>query len=230
MSTHYDSALLALPFYRSHPYMLPFVGDDYDSSNHKKLLLIGESHYVPEGSTVHHNANAWYNGAPVLNQEEQMWCNTRGTRGSGHFGPEINRCLNLVLPSGNGWDQVAFLNYFLRPADCTMGIADLWDSYGGKNEDCEQAIRNFVNVLEILKPDLFVFLSATACRQAEDEDYPRVFGDNLWDFTEARGIEYIYTNHPSSPHWNQPMPRYKKSQGLTSRDFFCKWLKENWIR
>ena len=59
MSTCYDSSLLSLPFYSSHSYMLPFVGDDYDSPKYKKLLLVGESHYVPEGSTVHHDANAW---------------------------------------------------------------------------------------------------------------------------------------------------------------------------
>lgn len=102
MSISYDSSLLSLHFYSSHPYMLPFVGRDYDSPKHKKLLLVGESHYVPEGSIVHHNANAWYNGTPVLNQEEQDWCNTRDTREwkSGRFGKEIDRCLNLVLPTG----------------------------------------------------------------------------------------------------------------------------------
>lgn len=233
LNTHYDSTLLTLPFYKSHPYMLPFVGSDYESPKHKKLLLIGESHYMPEGSTVHHDAVKWYNGNPVLNESERDWCNTRGTREgkSGRFGKEIDRCLNLVLPSGgNGWHQVAFLNYFLRPADCAMGVGNLWNSYGGKREDCEQAIRNFIKVLEILKPDLFVFLSSTVCKQAESEDYPRVFGGNLWDWTGSHGIvDYIYTNHPSSPHWNQTMPNYGKSSGLTSRDFFCAWLREKWL-
>jgi hypothetical protein len=50
--------------------MIPFVGDDYESSKHKKLLLIDESHYMPEGSTVHHDVNSWY-GAPVLSSDEQ---------------------------------------------------------------------------------------------------------------------------------------------------------------
>ena len=234
MSTRYASSLLSLPFYASHPYMLPFVGDDYDSPKHKKLLLIGESHYMPSGSTVHHDVNTWYNGTPKLSDDERDWCNTRGTREgkSGRFGKEIDRCLNLVLPSGgNGWHQVAFLNYFLRPADDRESIADLWNSHGGKNEDCEQAIRNFIKVLEILKPDLFVFLSSTVCKQAEGFDYPKYFGGNLWDWTKSHGIvDYIYTNHPSSPHWNMTMPGYTKSGNLTSRDFFCAWLKQNWLK
>ena len=234
MSTCYDSSFLSLPFYSSHSYMLPFVGDDYDSPKHKKLLLVGESHYVPEGSTVHHNANAWYNGIPVLNQEEQDWCNTRGTREwkSGRFGKEVDRCLNLVLPTGeNGWQQVASLNYFLRPADDRQSIEDLWNSCGGKDLDREFAIKNFIRVLEILKPDLIVFLSSKVCACAEGEDFPKYFGGNLWDWTKSHGIEdYIYTMHPSSPHWNKPMPaKYGKANGLTSCDFFCKWLKEKWL-
>ncbi len=233
INSYFDALFLSIPFYASHPYMMPFVGDMYVSSKHKKLLLIGESHYMPEYSFVHHNAKAWYNGTSVLNQEEQNWCNTRGTREgkSGRFGKEIDRCLNMVMPGGeNGWHQVAFLNYFLRPADCATGIEDLWNAYGDKEIDCEQAIRNFINVLEVLKPDLFIFLSSRVCKQAEGFDYPKYFGGNLWDWTKSQGIvDYIYTNHPSSPHWNRTMPSYKKSNNLTSRDFFSNWLCDKWI-
>lgn len=232
-NTSYDSKFQSIPFYKTHSYMMLFVGDDYESLKHKKLLLIGESHYMPEGSTVHHGVNTWY-GSSVLTSDEENWCNTRGTREgkSGRFGKEIDRCLNLVLPSGgNGWHQVAFLNYFLRPADDRQGIGDLWNSYGGKDVDCEQAIRNFIKVLDILKPDLFVFLSSTVCKQAEGFDYPKFFGGNLWDWTKSHGFEdYIYTNHPSSAHWNQTMSKYDKARGMTSRDFFCAWLKEKWLR
>ena len=229
----YDSRFLSIPFYRSHPYMMPFVGDDYESSTHKKLLLVGESHYMPEDSTVHHDVNAWYNGTPELTESEQDWCNTRGTREgkSGRFGKEINRCLNLVLPSGgNGWHQVAFLNYFLRPADCATGIEELWKSYGGESLDRELAIRNLISVLEILRPDLIIFLSSKVCKCAETDDYPKYFGGNLWDWTAAHGIDYCYTMHPSSAHWNKPMPaNYTKAGGLTACEFFCKWLKEKWV-
>lgn len=232
-NSSYDTALLSLPFYKSHPYILPFVGDDYDSSKHKKLLLIGESHYMPSGSSVHHDVNTWYNGAPKLSDDERDWCNTRGTREgkSGRFGKEIDRCLNLVLPSdGNGWHQVAFLNYFLRPADCTTGIDDLWKVYGGESLDREQAIRNLISVLEILRPNLVVFLSSRVCKCAETDDYPKYFGGNLWDWTAAHGVDYCYTMHPSSAHWNKPMPaKYAKAGGLTACEFFCKWLKEKWV-
>lgn len=231
-NTIYDKLFASIPFYQSHWFMLPFIGGKYESSKHKKLLLIGESHYMPEGSTVHHDVNSWY-GAPVLSSDEQDWCNTRGTREgkSGRFGKEIDRCLNLVQPSGgNGWHQVAFLNYFLRPADCTTGIDDLWKAYGGESLDREQAIRNLISVLEILRPNLVVFLSSKVCKCAETDDYPKYFGGNLWDWTAAHGVDYCYTMHPSSAHWNKPMPaKYAKAGGLTACEFFCKWLKEKWV-
>lgn len=233
MSTHYAHNFLSLTFYSSHPYMIPFVGDNYESPKHKKLLLIGESHYMPEGSTVHHDAAKWYCGNPVLTESEEDWCNTRGTREwkSGRFGKEIDRCVKLICPSvESGWQQVASLNYFLRPADDRQSIEDLWKVHGGESLDREQAIRNLISVLEILRPNLVVFLSSKVCKCAETDDYPKYFGGNLWDWTVAHGIDYCYTMHPSSAHWNKPMPaKYAKAGGLTACEFFCKWLKEKWV-
>ncbi len=241
-NTSYDSQFQSIPFYQSHPYMVPFVGDEYESPKHKKLLLVGESHYMPEGSTVHHDVNSWYDGIPVLTTKEKKYCNTCGTREdkSGQLGKRIDHCLDLVLSSKldlvrhsneNRWHQVAFFNYFLRPADKLQGIADFWENYGGESTDREKAIQNFIKVLEILKPDLFVFMSAKVCSCAEGEDFPKYFHDNLWNWTGAHGvIDYIKTNHPSRPPWNKTMSKYDKARGMTSRDFFCTWLKENWIR
>ena len=113
------------------------------------------------------------------------------------------------------------------------GSADIKDVY--MKQDNEQTIRYFVKVLDILKPDLFVFLSSTVCTQAEELDYSRFMGGNLWDWTKTHGIkDYIYTMHPSSPHWNQPMPsNYDKAKyerkNLSACEFFCKWLKEKWV-
>lgn len=46
--------------------------------------------------------------------------------------------------------------------------------------------------------------------------------------------KYIYTMHPSSPHWNQPMPsNYDKAKyegkNLSACEFFCKWLCKFWL-
>ena len=235
-TTAFNSKFASLSFYRNHPYMLPFVGKDYISPRHKRVLLVGESHYMPKNSIVHHDADAWYNGTPTLNSEEQGYCNTSGTREykSGQFGKEIERCLNLICPSnGNTWEEVASINYFLRPADYTENITDLWkkSTTQAKEMDCKFSLKNFLDVTEALTPDLIIFLSHFVCVHAEG-DYPKFFPKKeLWDWTKSRGIEYIYVNHPSSAHWNGAMPaKYAKAHGLTSRDFFCEWLKQNWMK
>jgi hypothetical protein len=36
-----------------YPSMIPYSGQDYELDLHKKLLLIGESNYLPEESEIH---------------------------------------------------------------------------------------------------------------------------------------------------------------------------------
>lgn len=228
----YEDLLSSIPFYQSHWYMTPFIGDNYESSNHKKLLLIGESHYMPEGSTVHHDADLWYNGIPTLSEEEQRWCSTCGSRGynTSVFTNRVNSSLHeLIKSDNNAWQEVASINYFLRPCDCKQNVNGLWRSYDGKDVDCEQAICNFIKILDVLKPDLFVFLSCNVCKHAE-RDYPKFFGGKLWDWTSLHNINYTYTNHPSSHWWYKPMKNYSRACGKTSREYFYSWLKENWLR
>lgn len=232
-NTSFDSQFQSIPFYQTHSYMMPFVGDEYESPKHKKLLLIGESHYMPEGSTVHHDVNSWYDGNPVLTEDERGNCDTRGTRiwKSGRFGKEMDRCLNLVQPSSeNRWHQVAFLNYFLRPADSKKSFKDIC-----AERDCMEAVRMFRILLDILKPDLVVFVSKFAFDHAEWIDFPKAFNCGLWDYTAKNNMDYIFTEHPSSSWWNRVVKMKTGSsddyfRGMTSRDFFCAWLKENWIR
>src|SRR5665213_3014055 len=38
----------------------PHVGRDYDSPRHKRVLILGESHYQPPGSFKHLDPEAWY--------------------------------------------------------------------------------------------------------------------------------------------------------------------------
>jgi hypothetical protein len=228
----YDDLLSSIPFYQSHGCMTPFVGENYESSKHKKLLLIGESHYMPEGSIVHHDADLWYNGPLTLSEEEQRWCDTCGSRGcnTSVFTNRVNSSLHeLINSDNNAWQEVASINYFLRPCDYKQNVNGLWRSYGGKNVDCEQAICNFIKTLEVLKPDLFVFLSCKVCKLAE-RDYPKFFGGKLWGWTSLHNINYTYTNHPSSHWWYKPMKKYPRACGKTSREYFYSWLEENWLR
>lgn len=47
-------------------------------SAHKRLLVLGESHYLPKTSTIHLNPNNWYSATECqLNDEEIGWVSTR---------------------------------------------------------------------------------------------------------------------------------------------------------
>lgn len=54
-----------MSFYKEHlkkyPCLQPFVGCQY-GKNGKKLLILAESHYLPEGITYQHDAERWYGG------------------------------------------------------------------------------------------------------------------------------------------------------------------------
>lgn len=54
-----------IDFYKKHPMLCPFVGKEYHS--HKKIMLIGESHFLPEQSSCfltkdEECASIWYHG------------------------------------------------------------------------------------------------------------------------------------------------------------------------
>ncbi|SHK73493.1 hypothetical protein SAMN05720764_103166 [Fibrobacter sp. UWH5] len=224
-----ETSLNSIPFYQTHPYMKPFVGRNYESALHKKLLLVGESHYLPAGSTVQRDVDGWYSGSPTLTEVEEGWCNTRGTREwlSGSYCKTLNSALKSVAPFAgeNAFDEVASYNYFLRPAE-EQGdsIANVLTA-----KDREYAIRNFIDVLEATHPDIVIMTSRLVVNCAEVDDYPKYFGGQLWHYTDRMNCKYVYVNHPSSPHWNMAeRPDYFK--GLTSCRFFVKFLKENWLK
>lgn len=119
----YDERLRQLDHYRSYPEMLPFVGAEYDTASRTRILLIAESHYLPEYSHVHDDALAWYEGSSVaLTEEEKGWINTRGVVGLGKAGwtrgqtvfRQIERELSEAgLPGrDNMFVHVSFMNCF----------------------------------------------------------------------------------------------------------------------
>src|SRR5438552_408685 len=60
-----------------YPMMRPHVGANYQVGGEKSLLLIGESHYLPEKSTQHLTAEGWYLGDhTTLCCEELEWIST----------------------------------------------------------------------------------------------------------------------------------------------------------
>ena len=63
---------IALPEHlRRYPCMQPWIGNRYRDKRHKRLLVVGESHYLPPDSTIHHDPARWYRSSQSdLNPEE----------------------------------------------------------------------------------------------------------------------------------------------------------------
>lgn len=250
MPTQYPFS--SIPFYTTHSYMEPFVGKNYESNRHKKLLLIGESFYVTQQSTNPQlNVKKWYEGSINVSPEDQGYCSPAATRNqTTGFGPVVKSSLELICSTNSDiWEEVAFYNYFLRPAKHRQGIQDLWKvtSPAERDIDRKMALENLLKVIDILKPDVFVMLSAFVCKKNAEHYYPIFYPhtpkEEFWDWTKSHGVQdYIYVNHPSRPCcWKKPMDAYwkfrdykenkPKAEQLDYRacDFFEDWLTDKWM-
>lgn len=62
LDTYFDSQLAGAAHFALYPSLLPWVGMGYRKAE-LKILLLGESHYLPKGVSYHHNVDAWYSGS-----------------------------------------------------------------------------------------------------------------------------------------------------------------------
>ena len=61
------------------PCMSPWIGNRYQDGHHKRLLVMGESFYLPEGSTIHREPRTWYGSRQEeLTGQERAWIHTDG--------------------------------------------------------------------------------------------------------------------------------------------------------
>src|SRR5687768_9795187 len=78
-SKQFDSQLDQLEHYRKFPAMKPYIGHNYGTNGKAKIMLVAESHYLPEYSTISNDPEKWYNSKQSdLNEEETGWIHTRG--------------------------------------------------------------------------------------------------------------------------------------------------------
>ena len=189
--------------------MQPWVGPHYRHARHKRLLVVGESHYLPAGSTVHHDSEGWYASSQRdLGEKERQWASTKGNV-TGHWGRahtiyrEIARVLNALIPDEESvFDHVAYANFFLRPApmegERMAGYVDHRDE-----EVAAEVLTWFIRTHE---PELIAVASKTAGRYAE-----RILA--------GVRLPYLITYYAGSPFW---MTRF--------RDDFSDFLeKHEWL-
>jgi len=208
--------------YQKYPCMKPWVGSSYSSPMHKRLLVLGESHYLPKGSTVHLNAEDWYeNHQEALSKEEVKWLSTSGiilSNKDGNFPKkahgiykntcfEINSCSFNYTLSSQAIEHFSYYNFFQRPAEVAG------NSIKVKGIDKEVAISVLESVIKKLEPELIIFASSLAGR----------FGK---DVASRRGIPFVVTPHPTCAWWNRTAKKYNGR----GRDLIPAFLKKyKWI-
>lgn len=197
----YDAQLREIPHYRHYPEMMAFVGERY-GADCERLLVIGESHYLPVKSTIHIDDNRWYEASTHdLTEVEQGWINTRGILVNGKEQGKwksrafiIYRRIEDVLvdaglarsePTENMFRCIAYMNCFQRPAKQGGSMR-----YQATDRDILESGNTIKAVVDIIKPKLTCFASTCAWE---------VVGCRL----NLKGIEVGHTCHPSCAWWNR---------------------------
>ena len=213
---------IALPDHlRRFACMQPWIGSRYRDRCHKRLLVVGESHYLPNDSTIHHDPDRWYQSSQDdLSEEEVRWASTTGNiTGRWYRAHRIYRAIqdeiawilkeSGVTPDDFPLNHIAYCNYFLRPAPVAGGSME-GDVRPKDLETAEQVLRWFILRH---RPELVIVTSRFAGRFAKD-----VLRDCA--------IPCISTPHPGSRWWNAVTRNYGNVRG---RDLFANFLKgRNW--
>lgn len=217
------------------PELIPYVGENYYSSNHKKLIFIGESNYFPaefepllekikqygdctlltpneiqflhDFVEVFPDENKWYKEYirnPIPKSIQSFVGNAIDYK---PFNDKVFDAAKSILKDkkdknieigGSGLAEVAFYNYFLRPA------VDKGKTKGFKPRplDREVAGAALCGIIECLHPQIIVFLSKLAFREFKkyldyknynynDTEIHAINHPNAWRFTRKDD-----PNHP----------------------------------
>lgn len=193
--------------HQNHLHWLPWVGKNYSKCPRgKKLLIVGESTYVPVNEEPEDGYDAetftrmfilkegmkqapWYNGQPtnhlIRNTEKAIfWDDDEQT-------DQFKRKL---------WSSVAYFNFIQR----------LLDSNNSRptEEDWKLGWTVFVNVLTILKPDLVLFCGVEASNQISS--FMEAVNDSTYKAEDIKRHEMIGNTYPRttviSSHDNCKIP------------------------
>ena len=162
-----------VPAHRKYPRIIPYVGSKYEE---KRLLLILESHYLPDGSTIHLDPKKWYESdESLLNEEEKSWIHTEDIMKTHPHDLTLNhKAIRKVfcairdtklfsdLDKEDPFPYFALMNYFVRPAKCGQGMKPSYRIKEIREHDVEPANERLEAVVEILNPKGVIFLSCFA--------------------------------------------------------------------
>jgi hypothetical protein len=209
--------------YKNHPQMMPFVGKHWNNS--KKLLIIGESHYLEPGFDANIIKN-WYD-IPIDELVEEgkdsayWWTNTANLIDSTDYkskGHTLWRNIDKAVhetgfnPMENVFCYMAYANFFQRPAEKTG------DSIKFTDEDMKIANEALDFNINIIKPNYLFFVSSKSWRY---------YDKGIFDM-ERTG----HSVHPSCQWWNRKSSNFSKyfsKEHVTGKESFIDFIVYNKI-
>lgn len=162
----YDEKLKLINHYLNFPSMMPYIGKKYGELKSKKLLVIAESHYFPKNSSIHLNAEQWYESdASNLTEEEIYYINTRSVLEtdwntvSDVVFKQINSKIQPFVDNSEerAMNYVAFMNCFQRPGETGESIQKTCNHL-----DIQKSYSTVNSVINAIKPDIILFTSKFA--------------------------------------------------------------------
>lgn len=216
----FDIELLKNEYIKRHYECLPFIGEEYEDS---RLLLIGESHYVPKNAVPYVDIDDFYELSydDLEEGEYKSWINTRKVferrvydkcEFKGFFSNPATEIAKIINHTENpskdqkisAMHQYAFFNYFKRPSfKAGKTIDNLTE------KDNKFAYNISKDIIEVLKPELIIFISKKAYYAFCDSDQ-----NNENELKLRYTIKKV--SHPSSSWWN----RKRNDGGCGGQDFY----------
>lgn len=210
-TVEFDASLATIDHYTKYPTLMPWIGSSY-SKEMPRILVIGESHYLDKGVDYHHDEIAWYAGITIP-ATDARWVNTREIISNGigstwrerskliykNIDSALASCVGAAAPT---FSQIAFMNYFQRPAQSTgesLVVGPL---------DRSISAATLTAVASVITPDLIIFCSGLAWRTAKL--------DGTLDVLSSRTLVRRAV-HPSSRWWHVKMKKY---DGRSGREMF----------
>lgn len=203
---------------RQYPELKPFVGPLIGKDGMPAILLIAESHYVPddEKTQQHLTAEKWYAGNRGTTTDYTLNC----IRTSSIFPCEAKRRSNSIhgiLPreiNKNGpqfrdlsiLSYLAFYNFYLRPARVINGHPT---HLAPTPLDTEYANAAFSYWVGKINPTAIAFVSKNAWVHLDKSRMP--------------DVPHVAVPHPKRPHWNTHCKSYG---GKTGRELFADFIRK----
>jgi hypothetical protein len=222
-TTEFDSKLKIFFHYQNHPQMLPFVGKYW--GKYKKLLVIGESHYLSPCFDITIIEN-WYNSNindldNINSGRARSWTNTSELIDDTDYKPKGHTSWKNIKTAihSTGFDPpedifcyIAYMNFFQRPAQKTG------ESINVTKEDCNIANEALAFIINIIIPDYIFFVSSKA-----------------WQYYNKKSFDEGLTGHSahsSCPWWNRKSSKYTKYDPeivVTGKESFMDFIIHNKI-